>query len=125
MDRIELGQKFLQRLGESLIGRLHAGEAGVAALGWEKLGVEDCAQRWRLDERHIRMPGIIVGGIPRMIVENEHLRRFRNAWIEGMGVKLAEPCREIALLQRRDVLILEEDDLVREQRGADLGDLLI
>jgi hypothetical protein len=40
-------------------------------------------------------------------------------------MELAEAGGEIALLKRRDVLVLEENDLVCEQRIANLRDLLI
>src|SRR6185312_4648202 len=42
-----------------------------------------------------------------------------------MGVQLAEARREVAMLHRRDVLVLEEDHLAVQKGGADLGDLLV
>jgi hypothetical protein len=43
--------------------------------------------------------------------------------IKRMGVQIAKARREIAMLNRRDVLVLEEDDLVRQKRGTDRCDL--
>ncbi len=42
-----------------------------------------------------------------------------------MGVQLAKARREVAMLHRREVLVLEEDHLVLEERAADLRDLLV
>src|ERR1051326_9507682 len=71
------------------------------------------------------MPGVIVRRIVRMVVENEELRRFRNTGIERVRVECAKACRKIAVLDGREFLILEEDDLVREQSAADIEDLLV
>ena len=71
------------------------------------------------------MPGIVVGRIVGVIVEDEHFGSFGNSGIERVGVKLAEARGEVAVLDRRDVLILEEDHLVGEERGADLRDRFV
>ena len=42
-----------------------------------------------------------------------------------MGVQLAEPGREVALLGGREVLVLEEDHLVVEQRRADVPEEVV
>jgi hypothetical protein len=71
------------------------------------------------------VPGIIVGWIACVVIQNEHLGCFGHAGIERVCVQLAEARREVAMLQRRDVLVLEKDHLVLEKRRTDLRDLVI
>src|SRR6516225_10066614 len=42
-------------------------------------------------------------------------------WQRGMGLELAEPCRELLMLHRRDMLVAEEQHLVLQPQLADLA----
>ena len=58
-----------------------------------------------------------------MIVEDEKLLCILHAGIERMGVQPAKARGEIAMLHRRQMLILEEDHQMFQQRLADVRHL--
>jgi len=111
---------LLHALGESAIGRTHAGEQRVAADFRHGLGAQDGAKRRRLAEGLVDMPDvgqrrrIFVG-----IVEDDDFRLVYKVGREGMDRELAEQRAERHLLVDRDVLVAQHDHFVLDQRVVD------
>lgn len=67
------------------------------------------------------MPIVVVGEVLRAGVEDDDFRDIPDRRVDGMDVQLAEGGGEIALLLRRDGLVLEEQDLVGDEGITELG----
>src|SRR5262249_12788019 len=83
---------------------------------------ENGSQRRLQPPGDVAVPDVLVAAHVLVLLEQQHLGIAVLLGSEGMFLELAEAPRELEVLLGRDVLVPEEDDLVREQRLADPGD---
>jgi hypothetical protein len=110
-------EEALHRLGQRLVGRVHAGEQSVAAHRGQLLQVEDAPHGGLGVAGHVRVPvlaghmlGVLVG------VDDEDLgMALHEAGRGGMHGEVAEEPAEGLLGFGRQALVPEEDDRVLDE----------
>ena len=112
---------LLQAIRQRLVGGVHRGEQGVAALGRALLDVEDAAHRRLEVAAHVGVPALAIGARQVLVGMDDHqLGLARLVRRRRMHMQLAEQPAEGQVLVGRDVLVAEEDHEVLGQRAMDL-----
>src|SRR6202034_4155742 len=120
-----------KRRGQPLVRGLGVGEHGVTAGGRDHQRVQDRPEGRRLDEGDVGMPLLAHPVLLRpsleelaglRVVDLEHLPVLIDAGDDGVGVgELTEGLGERLVLGRVEMRLGKEDDLVVEERLANLG----
>ena len=126
IDRLHVRQHGLHAVGQGVIGRVVAGEHGVAAGHGHIDTIQDRAQRRVFRIGQIRVPAAAeVMLVRRLLDDAEHLRIAVHGLYVRMAVQHPEAPPERRLGIRREVLPVEEHDAVAQQGFADLGHGLV
>ena len=111
MHRVDAVEHRAHTLGQRLIGAVHVGEQGVAAVIRHLARIQHGPQRRFLEEAEIRMPGIAEGAdvaLVRLLQHCDDIRVIRQVLNIGRAADGAKPARECNVLLRRQVLVMEE-----------------
>jgi hypothetical protein len=127
LDAVARAQRrdpVLHLLRQAFVGERHVGPGRVAAHGRALDAAQHAAERRLLAPGGVGVPAVLVAIDRRVrrLVDAHQPRVLRIAAGHRVIFELAEVAREGDVLGARDVLVAEEQDLVREQQRADLGD---
>ena len=116
MQRLERGEQALHRVGERVVGRVHARKQRVSSDRGRRGQVQDARHRRLLVAAHVGVPHRALGeGRSRVGVDLHELWSPVHAGRGRVDVQLAEAAPEAHVLLVVDVLIAEEEDEVFEQ----------
>ena len=122
--RAQPGDPGLDVLRQVLIGEDHIGPHRVAADRGAFDAAQHAAHRRLLAPGRVGVPGVLITvvGRIRILVDAHQPRMIRVAACDRMVFEFAEMPGESDMLGAGDVLVAEEQHLVLQEQGPDLGD---